>query len=203
MNEKINCNNCVSTKQMRESVHCTKTIIKQDSSFIPECFVRIKNISQEERNYLMCPTYNLGIYSACQTCPLPCPKNPNQKKSPIQDIINLIGSVFGINDAQKNGIASAFEKLNNPDFKEVYSSLERSSNAIKDIMNGKLGSSDVARKVLESETSNLKYSFENLVKDGKITDNEANAIKNSINSTENIQKLKFAIDTMKKQQNIK
>lgn len=198
MIEKLNCDKCVATQQMCASEHCTKTIVKHDSSFIPECFVRIKNISQEERNYLMCPTYNLGMYSVCQTCPLSCVKNPNKKeKSPMSDIINLFGTMFGVDDKKKKDIDEAFEKLNQPDFQDIYSSIGRVSNSIKNIMNGNVGSADIAKKILEAEATNLKEGFNNLIKSGKITEEEAKILNTEINSEKNIQKLKSVLENIK------
>lgn len=198
--EEIACTTCVASKQMRESEYCTKAIVKQDASYIPECFLKIKDVSQAERNYLMCPTYNLGMYYVCESCALECVKNPKQQtKSPMYDIINLIGNMFGMDDAKKKEVDNAFERLNQPDFKEVYSSLERSSKSIKDVMSGKTGSSDIARKILEVEALNLKKAFNNLIKDGKITEEEARIIHTEINSSANMQKLKSVLDIMKQQ----
>ncbi len=198
--QELSCTSCVASKQMRESTHCTKFIVKQDASYIPECFINSKSVSQAERNYLMCPTYNLGMYDVCQTCPLECVKNPKQNvKSPLHDIINLLGSMFGMDDAKKKEVDGAFERLNQPEFKEVYSSLERSSKSIKDVMNGRAGSSDIARKILEVESSNLKSAFSNLIKDGKITEEEARILNTEIHSSANMQKLKSVLNVMKQQ----
>lgn len=192
------CDRCVATLQMRESSHCTKKIVNHNSSFAPECFVNTTNISQAERNFLMCPTYNLGMFFVCQTCPLDCQMNPNKLKSPFTDIINLLGGFLGIDDSKKKEVDNAFAKLNQPEFKDVYSSLERASNSIKDVMNGKLGSSDVAKKILESETNNLKKSFNDLIKTGKITEAEADTINREISSVANIEKLKSVVEVMKR-----
>lgn len=131
-----------------------------------------------------------------------CPTCPSKKinKSPISDVVNLFGGLLGIDNSKKAEIDSAFEKLNEPEFKDVYSSLERASKSIKDVMNGNSGAPDVARKVLEIEATNLRNAFSGLVNDGKITEEEARIFKTEINSSANMQKLRSVLDVMKQQQ---
>jgi hypothetical protein len=129
-----------------------------------------------------------------------CPTCPKQQKSPMADVIDLFGGILGVDASKKGEMNAAFDKLNTPEFKEVYSSLERASKSIKDVMNGSLGSSDIARKVLELEAANLKKAFSGLIEDGKITEDEARMLKTEINSTANMQKLKTVLEGMKQQQ---
>lgn len=194
------CTTCSATQQMKASNCCSSTIINFNGQLTPECFINMKDVPQEERNYLMCPTYNLGIYSVCDTCPLDCVKNPNKKRaSSLNDVLGLLSGMFGIDENKKKQLNVAFDKLKQPEFKEVYTSLEQASWVIKDVMSGKLGSSDVARKVLSTEAVKLKESFGNLVKDGKITEEEARMFNAQINTEENLQKLKSILSVMKAQ----
>lgn len=137
---------------------------------------------------------NIMSNIACPTCPA------EFSKSPMADVINLFGGMLGLDANKKNEVNASFEKLNQPEFKEVYSSLERASNSIKDVMNGKSGSPDVARKVLEVEAANLKKAFNGLIEDGKISEEEARILKTEINSSANMQKLKSVLEVMKQQQ---
>ncbi len=133
---------------------------------------------------------------ACQTC-------PSKSKAPMADVVDLFGGMLGLDANKKNEIADAFDKLNQPEFKEVYGSLERSSKIIQDLMRPGNNSSDIARKVLEVEGIKLKEAFGNLIKNGKITEEEAKSAKAEINSSTNIEKLKSMLSTMKIQQNVK
>lgn len=176
------------------------SIIKTNGQFVPECFIKMKDLTQADRNYLICPTYNLGMYDVCSTCPLDCVKNPNQsQKSPIFDIVNLLGAMFGVDPGKKKEIDGALSKLNQPEFKEIYTSLERASKVIKDVIESKSGAPDITRKVLEVEAVNLKKAFGNMIKDGKITEEEARLLSAEVHSSENMQKLKTILSTMKKQ----
>jgi len=130
---------------------------------------------------------------------VPCPTCPENPKSPVDDVIGIFGSMLGLTDTKKKDINVAFEKLNKPEFREVYSSLERASGSIKNVMSGNSGAPDVARKVLETELSNLKTAFNNLIKDGKITEEEARLLKTDINSSANMEKLKTMLEIMKQQ----
>jgi len=129
-----------------------------------------------------------------------CPTCPSEIKSPMADVVDLFSGLLGMDANKKREINSAFDQLNKPEFKEVYSSLERASRSIKDVMSGNLGSSDVARKVLELETVNLKKAFGGLIEEGKITEEEARILKTDINSSANMQKLKSVLEVMKQQQ---
>lgn len=131
----------------------------------------------------------------CPTCP-----SKQQFKSPISDVVNLFGGLLGIDDNKKREIDTAFDKLNQPEFKDVYSSLERASKSIKDVMSGDSGAPDIARKVLEVEAASLKKAFSGLIDDGKITEEEARLLKTEVHSTANMQKLKSMLDVMKRQQ---
>lgn len=136
----------------------------------------------------------------CKTCPLDCPKNENKKqKSPMYDIINLLGGVLGIDDTKKKEVDAAFERLNQPEFKDVYSSLERASKSIRDVMSGQAGTSDIAKKILEVEAGKLKQTFGDMIKDGRITEEEARMFNAEINSSANMQKLKSVLEVMKAQ----
>lgn len=117
----------------------------------------------------------------------------------MADIVDMLGPLLGLDDNRRKNMTDAFDKLNQPEFKDVYSSLERASVSIKDVMSGKSGAPDVARKILEMETSNLKDSFNKLIKDGKITEEEARILKTDINSSDNIHKLKSMLEVMKQQ----
>lgn len=132
---------------------------------------------------------------ACPTCPA------EFSKSPVDDLIGIFGGVLGITEDKRKEINAAFEKLNQPEFKNVYTSLGRASGSIKSVMNGKAGAPDVARKVLEAETANLKSAFDELIKEGKITEEEARILKTDINSSANMQKLKTMLEVMKQQTN--
>lgn len=135
---------------------------------------------------------NLVAKVACPTC-------PTESKSPVDELISTFGGVLGITEDKRKEINAAFEKLNQPEFKNVYASLERASGSIKNVMNGKAGAPDVARKVLEVEASNLKSAFDELIKEGKITEEEARILKTDINSSANMQKLKTMLEVMKQQ----
>lgn len=128
-----------------------------------------------------------------------CPTCPQKQKSPMFDVVNLFGGLLGMDDNKKKEVDAAFDKLNQPEFKEVYSSLERASKSIKDVMGGTTGSPDVARKILEAETANLKKAFNGLIESGKITEEEARILKTDINSSANMQKLKSVIEIIKQQ----
>jgi len=129
-----------------------------------------------------------------------CPTCPSKPKQPMSDVFDLFGGFLGLDAKKKNEISTAFDKLNQPEFKDVYSSLERASVSIKNVMNGNLGSSDVARKILEVEAANLKKSFGKLIEEGQITEEEARIFKTEIDSTANLQKLKSVMEVMKQQQ---
>lgn len=134
---------------------------------------------------------NLTPDTICLTCPI--------NKSPVDDLLGVFGGVLGLTDTKKKEINSAFERLNQPEFKEVYSSLGRASSSIKEVMNGRSGAPDVARKVLEAEAASLKSAFGNLIKEGKITEEEARLLKTDINSSANMEKLKTMLEVMKQQ----
>ena len=129
-----------------------------------------------------------------------CPTCPEVPKSPMADVINLFGGFLGMDETKKKEVDAAFDKLNKPEFKEVYSSLEMASKSIKDVMSGNSGAPDMARKVLEVEAANLKKAFNGLIEEGKITEEEARILKTDINSSANIQKLKSVLEVMKQQQ---
>jgi hypothetical protein len=190
------CSNCISTKQMRESSYCTKTIILYEGQYIPGCMINLLKAEQRERNYLTCSTYNLGLYSVCEKCPLSCPQNKKNTNA-FTDIINFISNILGLEEGKKKEIFCALEKLNTPDFKEIYSSLEKSSYSIKNALDNKFNSPDIAKKVLEIEGIKLKNEFEKLIFNGKISKEEARMLKADINSSANIEKLKLLINSMK------
>lgn len=143
-----------------------------------------------------CPTYNLGMYDVCLTCELDCPQNTKSKSS-IVEIIGVIGGLLGLDNNKKKELSSTFNNLNKPEFKGIYSSLENASNSIKDVLSGKLGSSDIAKKVLEIETNNLKSEFSKLITNGQISKEEVENLKNNFNSTDNMMKLKSLLEGMK------
>jgi hypothetical protein len=198
------CNSCIATKQLRDSQYCTKTIINYKDQYIPECMINLLELSQADRNFYGCQTYNLGIYSVCESCPLECPKNDRlNKKSPLTDIVNMISGMFGIDQDKKKEINEALVRLNQPEFKEIYNVLERSSTTIQAAMNGDKNSSDIAKKVLEAERDNLKSAFNDLIQAGKITEEEARLANAEINSSANMDKLKKLLADMKIQQSAK
>src|SRR5271168_3670868 len=88
-----------------------------------------------------------------------CPTCPAKPKPPMMDVVEFFGGMLGLDASKKNEISTAFDKLNQPEFKEVYASLERASTSIKDVMNNGTGAPDIARKVLEMESVNLKKAF--------------------------------------------
>ncbi len=198
MDDILACNNCIATNQMRSSRHCTKNVIRNDNSFVPECFINSKAVAQSERNYLMCPTYNLGMFEVCQTCPLDCIKNPNkQSNSSIADVLNMLGGLFNFDETKKQSISNTIDKLNTPDFKEIYTSLESVSDIVKEMLNGKNQSSDLTKKILESETNKIKNTVDKMVKGGKITSEEVELFKQEINTSMDIQKIKKMLNTIK------
>ena len=136
---------------------------------------------------------NLLARTTCLTC-------PSAPKSPMADVIELFGGLLGMDANKRKEVEGAFDKLKQPEFKEVYSSLERASTSIKNVMSGQSGAPDVARKVLETEAASLKSAFNGLIKDGKITEEEARILKTDINSSANMQKLKTVLEVMKQQQ---
>jgi hypothetical protein len=162
------------------------------------------NDAQDDNNQLYnCNCLKCGIMHIVSKANIisniSCPTCPSKQKSPMTDIIDLFGGMLGLNAEKKNEVAVAFEKLNKPEFQEVYSSLERASVSIKNVMNGN-GAPDIAKKTLEVEAIGLKKAFADLIKDGKITEEEARNIKIEVNASENIQKLKSILDVMKQQQ---
>lgn len=194
----MDCNKCIATEQMRASHYCTKTVIKQDNSFVPECLLKARTAAKSaEYTYLMCPTYNLGLYEVCNTCPLDCIKNPNKSNSDIKNIISMLGNLFGFNNDRQHEITKAIEQLNQPEFNDIYKSIERSSKVVRDVMNGGK-SGDVNAAILKSEANYLKNALDILVKDGKITDDEVQLARTEIESLSNVQKLKTLLQTMKK-----
>jgi hypothetical protein len=138
---------------------------------------------------------NIILNISCQTC-------PQSNVSPIFNIIDMVGGILGIDAQKKKDINLAFDKLKQPEFKEAYSSLERASNAIKNVMNNQQNNTDVAKKILEVELSHLKNSFNNLIRDGKITQKEADSIKSQINTEQNMRKLKSILEIAKREKKI-
>lgn len=136
---------------------------------------------------------NLISNITCLTC-------KGRPKSSVSDVVDLFGGLLGIDDNKKKEIGAAFEKLNQPEFKEIYSSLEQASKSIKDVMSGNSGAPDIARKVLEFEAVKLKKAFGGLIDSGKITEEEARIFKTEIHSSTNMQKLKSVLEVMKRQQ---
>lgn len=126
-----------------------------------------------------------------------CPTCPSKPKAPMADIVEMFAPLLGLNSDKKKEVSDAFDKLNQPEFKDIYSSLERASKSIKNVMNGDTGSSDVARKILEIETVNLKKSFNDLIRDGKISEEEVRVLKTEVNSSANMQKLRSVLENMK------
>ena len=137
------------------------------------------------------------MYDVCLTCELECSKN-NKSKSSIVEIIGVIGGLLGLDSDKKKELGQAFNNLNKPEFKGIYSSLENASSSIKDVLSGKLGSSDIAKKVLEIETENLKSEFSKLITNGQITKEEVEVLKTNFNSTDNMMKLKSLLESVKK-----
>lgn len=131
---------------------------------------------------------------SCATCP-----SKKHVKSPISDIMNMFGGLLGIDDKKKQEIDNAFNALDKPEFKNIYSSLERSSKSIKDVMSGEFGTPDIARKILETEAVTLKNAFDVLIKDGKITKDEVNTFKTEIHSDANFTKIKSVLETVRRQ----
>lgn len=129
-----------------------------------------------------------------------CPTCPSKQKSPMADVIELFGGILGMDANKKKEAEEAFDKLKQPEFREVYSSLERASTSIKNVMSGHAGAPDVARKVLEVEAVKLKSAFNVLIDEGKITEEEARILKTEINSSANLQKLKSVLESIKQQQ---
>lgn len=198
-NKDLPCISCAATKQMRESEYCTKTIINYDNQFIPGCMVKLLELSQAKRNFLTCQTYNLGIYSVCNNCPLDCEKNKNQSSPIFKDIVNLLGNVIGLDESKKQVINITLKNLNKPEFKEIYSSLERISLSIRKVIDGKSGSTDITRKILEVESIKLKNAFDELINKGIISKEEARLLKNDVNSSKNMQHLQSLLQTIKNQ----
>lgn len=196
-NTKIPCTTCVSTIQMRESQYCTKTIIMYEGQYVPECMVNILELDQEQRNFLTCGTYNLGVYSVCKTCPLSCPQNSSKKSNQFNNIIDFISNLLGFDEQKKKEISKVLEQLNTSDFKEIYLSLDRASSSIKDVLGGKTNSSDMTKKILEYETNNIKKTFNTFIQNGKITEKDIEILKNNIDSEKNISKLKTLISSLK------
>lgn len=169
-------------------------------------YVRELLKSDKDNSIYQCECRDCGFTHAVSKANLssiPCPTCPSKPKSktraPMADIVDMLGPLLGLDDNRRKNMTDAFDKLNQPEFKDVYSSLERASVSIKDVMSGKSGAPDVARKILEMETSNLKDSFNKLIKDGKITEEEARILKTDINSSDNIHKLKSMLEVMKQQ----
>lgn len=196
--EIIPCSTCVATKQMNQSKFCTKQIVQDEAQLIPECFANIKNISQAERNFLMCPTFNLGIYSACRECPLSCPQNINpSKNSSLNETLNFLANLLNLDTTKKKEITNSIEKLNKPEFKEIYGSLEIISKNLGSALNGEMNVSEISRKIIELETRNLKKSLEQLTNDGKISREEIQQYNEEINKSTNIKKLQSLIGDLK------
>lgn len=191
------CTQCVATKQMRESEYCTKTIVEYDGQFIPNCFVKLTKLDQPERNHLSCQTYSLGLYQVCNTCPLTCPKNTIQK-SPLEDLIALVAPLFGADQDKQRAVKEAAAKINDPEFADIKNSLETVSTTIKSIMEGKPGASDIGKTKLEAEAAKLKEKFEGMVKDGKISEAEANKIRSEIKNHDSIKMAKEMLDGLKR-----
>jgi len=118
--------------------------------------------------------------------------------SPFEDILNMFGPLLGIDDIKKKEIMLAIEKLNGPEFKNIYISLQRATSALKDVMSGKLASLGISKKILMVESENIKKELDVLIKEGKISEKDIFAFKNSFNSDSSIKKLKSLLELLKK-----
>lgn len=199
-NKIANCEKCVSTQQMKASPHCSLSIVNNDGHITPECFVNIKNISQAERNFLTCPTYNLGMYEYCKACPLECPQNFSlSKNSPFFNIINQLAPLLGLTEDKKQKILFSLENLNNPDFKNIYSSLIGFSKIMDDIFKNK--NIDLAKKSLELELGEIKDNLTDLISQGKITQKEVDLLNSQIKNNENFKEFGQILKTIKEKYN--
>lgn len=191
MKEPLPCITCVATSQLRSSSHCSKTLTQLNGQTIPNCYVQIRTISQAERNFLTCPTYNLGMFEVCETCPLECKEN-KKKKSPLEDLLKLVAPLFGLDKNKQDMFKDATDKLAGEEFNAVRNSLEVVSGTIKDLMDGK--TSDISKKKLEVEAERLKAHFDGLIKDGKISQQEVNKWRSEISGLESLKVVKSFLE---------
>lgn len=154
---------------MRESKYCTKSIVSVDGQMIPECFANLASLSQENRNYLTCQTYNLGLYNICKTCTLSCHQNSNNS-NPILNILNLLG----LDEDRKSKVMLSLNQLKTSEFSDVISILEGLGKLTS------LNNPDLAKAILHKDRDRLQKILDEAINSGKITKEQLNDVKNRL-----------------------
>ena len=119
----------------------------------------------------------------------------------LLDLFGLFGGLFGADAAKKQKMDEAFAQLNKPEFKEVYEALQRASGALNDVLSGKIGSPEVAKKVLEVELAHIRRINADLVKNGQISEEEMRNLTSQIDTVANLGSLRSTLEQWRKKAN--
>jgi len=72
--------NCKMTRAVRESGFCIGKSYFDGTKITFGCQSSIQNLAKEEKEWMECKTWDAELFSACNSCPLFCSKNPNKKQ---------------------------------------------------------------------------------------------------------------------------
>ena len=108
------------TKQMRDSAGCNKTATIVGNDIFFGCSEFSKNLSKQERQFLTCDLWNMGLEDSCYTCELDCINNKNEKMKDILSEKKTLDAVidklrpnmilYGVSADQIEKISSKYSK---------------------------------------------------------------------------------------------
>jgi hypothetical protein len=116
---KLSClNSCKKTNQLKNSQYCTGDYEVVGGKIIFGCEKNIQVRSEDQKNFLTCNFFDLGIKDQCKICPLSCKENLNptikkmeSTKKNVAQILNSLGPMAGIMGVNPSEIKKAFDTL--------------------------------------------------------------------------------------------
>lgn len=88
---------CKKTRQIKESQFCTGQCENINGRLVFDCELLTNDLNSDQKSFLTCHFWDMGIKDNCSVCPLGCPENKNpivlRTKSAIKNVSNIMESL--------------------------------------------------------------------------------------------------------------
>lgn len=165
---RISCKEkCKKTSQIRESNYCTGLCTIDGSKIEFDCEKLLDKTSIDEKNFLSCGIWDMGIRANCSVCPLQCKENKNpivsKAKDAVKNVSNILNSIeplmkdggIDISSISKAQSSINLNNINTNNYKEIQEAINL-TNYAKDIMTSLMS----GKKVNISEIKIIKETLE-------------------------------------------
>ncbi len=161
---------CKKTSQLKDSEFCTGFCTVEGGMVIYDCDIKIKNMHNDEKNFLSCGIWDMGVRDNCSICPLECKENKNpivqKTKNAMKNMSAILSSLspimsetgIDINSISKAKSMMESGEINTNNYKEIEEAVNLTNyakNVINSIMNGK--GANISEIKLIKESLEKKY----------------------------------------------